>query len=361
MEGGRILGSPGGYGCAFRPPLRCQSGNIPKNKILKVGKITEKQEAEREIQTANRLRLFPLAPNYFLLPDPDSCSLAPPKKQTEPDLSICLQSDFARKTPFHKLKQIFSPYGGISLFTSLQRSNFDPRGFDFFDCMRHLLELGATLAVNGVIHFDLHPGNILLDTKKVPRAIDFGRSLFSDQINKQTVHDRIFGILFLRNDLHPFIINQQPPELDVLQAIQAGFSRKEASRLTLLHIPALRLIQSILYVPFSTSYEELSDFSRTSKAIEEKDMVGLWKTYWPQFDAWSIGILLLQILKQQLLFPDFQTQWETRKESTIKTLRGLLHVSPYKRFDCVKALKEYDPDNAWLHRYGADWLSSLHA
>jgi serine/threonine protein kinase len=358
MEGGRILGAPGGYGCAFTPPLLCQNGKVPYGKKSKVGKITEKRDAEREIQTANRLRKFPLAPNYFLLPEPDSCQPAEPEKQSEPDLPFCLDSDFAKRIPFPKLKQIFLPLGGKNLFASLHSSNLHPRGFDFFDFMRHMLEIGATLAISGVIHFDLHPGNILLDKVKVPRAIDFGRSFFSNQINKQTIREHTYGILFLRDDLDDVIINQQPPELDALQAIQAEIPKGDACRLTVMNIPALHTAQSILHISLVKSTQELLDFCKTSKAIQQKDMVELWKMYWPQMDAWSIGTLLLHLLKQQLLFPDFKESWNHRKEAVSATLQGLLHTSPRERLDCVQALSVFEPENAWLRRFGGAWLKA---
>ena len=83
MEGGRYIGS-GTYGCVFGPPLLCESGKQPSTKL--VGKITTTKLAEQEVQVANRLRKFPLVKNYFLLPEPESCELAPETEQPDPGI-----------------------------------------------------------------------------------------------------------------------------------------------------------------------------------------------------------------------------------------------------------------------------------
>ena len=86
MEGGRLLGS-GTYGCVFTPPLLCKDNK--RKEYGKVGKITADIFAQQEIQIGNRIRKIPLSQHYFLLPEPESCELAPEEKQTDPDLQVC--------------------------------------------------------------------------------------------------------------------------------------------------------------------------------------------------------------------------------------------------------------------------------
>jgi hypothetical protein len=77
MEGGRFLGS-GTYGCAFTPPLLCKSD--VKKEFGKVGKITLDVLAQQEVLIGKLIRRAPLARNYFLLPEPEACTLAPEEK-----------------------------------------------------------------------------------------------------------------------------------------------------------------------------------------------------------------------------------------------------------------------------------------
>ena len=186
MEGGRLLGS-GSYGCAFTPPLICKD----KKKRNGVGKITDKVDGEQEIHVANVLRNVPLVRNYFLLPEPESC--VPATEQRDPEFKDChpLFRENEYKIPLSQTIQIFEPFGGVLPFYSIMNSGeLHPSKFDFYGFMRHMLEAGSTLLVGGVSHFDLHPGNILLDRKGVARILDFGMAFSSKDINKDLVDNR---------------------------------------------------------------------------------------------------------------------------------------------------------------------------
>jgi hypothetical protein len=83
----------------------------------------------------------------------------------------------------------------------------------------------------------------------------------------------------------------------------------------------------------------------------------LWKIYWPGFDAWSIGCLIMDILKSLLLLPEFtQGPYRTKKAAVLATLRGLLNPNPRDRLDCIEALALFDPGSAWIERFGKAWL-----
>jgi serine/threonine protein kinase len=357
MEGGRLLGS-GSYGCAFTPPLICKD----KKKRNGVGKITDKVDGEQEIHVANLLRHVPLIRNYFLLPEPESC--VPATEQRDPEFKDChpLFRDNEYKIPLSQTIQIFEPFGGVLPFYSIMNSGeLHPSKFDFYGFMRHMLEAGSTLLIGGVSHFDLHPGNILLDKKGVARILDFGMAFSSQDINKDLVDNRWKVLRFsVENNESPLVINAAPPEITVMTAIHnSDYSVENAVAQTVMGKPLFRDMEKYLNIKKSRSYYELKNFWDTSDAAEKHDWVKMYKLYWTGFDAWSLGSIFLSILKTLLTWKDFtQGAWTHKQTMVITALRGLLHPSPRERLDCMEALAIFDPGNEWIRRFGTKWLEA---
>jgi serine/threonine protein kinase len=362
MEGGRFLGS-GTYGCAFTPPLLCKSDR--KQRFGKVGKITSDVLAKQEIHVANRIRKVPLARNYFLLPEPESCKLAPEEVQTDPGLQTCRQDfeDHDEELRLDTMSQLIEPFGGTKPFYKLfDNQSFHPNHFDYFRFMRHILEAGSTLLLAGVCHFDLHPANMLVDKNKTVRILDFGISFTSDEINDITVNGRWkrlrFG--FEADASHPSIHNSEAPELTIMNAIRRNeYTPTQAVQLVILGKSIFKDMETYLGISKQRSRESLEGFLSTSEAARSKNFVQLWKTYWPGFDAWSLGCILMDTLKASLLLPQFaEGPYKTRKTSVLAALRGLLDPNPRTRLDCIEALALFDPGNPWLSRFGWKWLQA---
>jgi serine/threonine protein kinase len=176
MHGGSLLGK-GSYGCVFRPPLLCKSKQGQSYRITgDLTKISTQRDADREYRMGHAVRAIPLSPNYFL-PVLEECEVAP--KQTDEDIDEC---DIVDDNPISKLRLLSMKYGGESM------SQMDIKRFktaaDFWKFGKHLLEGAALLSVNGIIHRDLHRGNVLVDTYMVGRIIDFGISIkYNDDID----------------------------------------------------------------------------------------------------------------------------------------------------------------------------------
>lgn len=362
MEGGRFLGS-GSFGCAFTPPLACKSKK--KQKRDSVGKITLSTAVRQEIEIANRIRQFPMAKNYFILPEPESCELAPRESQTDPGLSQCLpliRKD-SRRLQYKDMKQIFMPFGGTKiLFDYFTNTDLHPNRFDYFGFVQHLLEAGTLLLLSRVSHFDLHPGNLIFDQNKTVRILDFGISFVGDTITEATIEGRARNVKFgfEPDAAYSEIHNSEPPELTVMNAVlNGGFSVREAIDLTLYGKRIFRSMETILSYPTSISHQQLTTFWEESEFAKKKDEVAFWKTYWPGYDAWSIGCILLEVLQKLIVWPSF-TSGEYAKRRTIlgTCLRGLLNPNPKKRLDCAEVLSLYDPTNPILERYGQHWLQT---
>lgn len=362
MEGGRFLGA-GTYGCAFIPPLLCASGQ--KQMQGKVGKITDNRFAQLEIQVANRIRRMPLARNYFLLPEPESCDLKDETQQVDPGLTQC-ESEFEeneKDLDLTQMKQLVMPFGGTLPFYDLfRRQDFHPKRFDFFQFLSHMLEAGSTLLLAGVVHFDIHPGNMLVDKQKVIRILDFGLSFPTNNISSTTLDGRWkrlrFG--FEENAGHPANHNSEPPEITIMNAIRRNeFTIEQAIGLTIEGKQVFQDMQKYLGISKESCFDDLLRFWKTSTLAQKREFVKLWRIYWPGFDAWSIGCICMDTLTKLILFPEFlQGPFASRKASVLSALRGLLDPNPRDRLDCIEALALFDPGNAWLNRFGQKWLAA---
>jgi serine/threonine protein kinase len=362
MEGGRFLGS-GTYGCAFTPPLLCEKDT--KKQFGKVGKITMEPLAKQEVLIGNRIRKVPLASHYFLLPEPESCTPAPEQVQTEPGLETCRDSfaSHGEELEIGNMKQITEPFGGIMPFYELfDRQSLHPKHFHFFQFMKHMLEAGSTLLLAGVCHFDLHPGNLLVDKKKTVRILDFGLSFPTHNIDDTVVNGRWkrlrFG--FESDAAHPSVHNAEAPELTVMNAIRRReYSVPDAVKMTILGKSIFKDMDKYLGISKESARDGLLEFFEESKFAKERRFVELWKIYWPGFDAWSIGCLIMDTLKALLLLPEFtQGEYKKKKSVVLATLKGMLHPDPRKRLDCIEALALYDPASPWIARFGQKWLAA---
>jgi serine/threonine protein kinase len=360
MDGGRYIGS-GTYGCVFTPPLLCKTGKQPSEKL--VGKITTHKLAQQEIQVANKLRKFPLVQNYFLLPEPESCELAPEGEQVDPGIQEC-RDDFkvhGEALELTAMSQITIPFGGTKAYYEMfLDQSLHPKQFNFFRFVQHMLEAGSLMLLVGVCHFDLHAGNMLMDAKKVVRILDFGMSFPKNLINDITLNGRWkrmrFG--FEYDAAHPSIHNSEPPEITIMNAIRKGdYTVPNAVKLTVLGKDIFKDMEKYLGISREQSRDELGGFFEGSGYARKRNFIMLWRTYWPGFDSWSLGCIFLETLKVLVLLPEFtEGEYKKKKTALLATLRGMLTPNPKERLDCLEALALFDPDNAWIKRFGKKWL-----
>lgn len=348
MYGGKLLGQ-GAYGCAFNPPLKCRGK--PKNPTdiveKKVGKLTHDMDAYWESIVSKRLAQNQLAKNYFILIE-DTCILDNRQSQNEPDLAACKPIKNKKLTAF---KQISMPYGG----TALSMAKFNLETFDIVTFMKHLLEAGSLMLLSGVTHRDLHMGNIVIDKYGVPRIIDFGLSLFQEQLNTE----------ILQYIQHPpdFHYNQEPPEVSLFWAIYGDQMDEETPYDIVTYKPVFKDIHAIFGI--RDSAEKIADFWEDSKSLQDKDGVALLKTFWPQYDAWSIGVVMVELIRGLTFFKEFQNNqiYSRNKQALEKIVKMLVEPSPKKRPDAIQALSEFvktvpDGDESFvLSEFCGEWLS----
>ena len=350
----------GTYGCAFTPPLLCKA--YKQKKHGSVGKLTLNEEANHEIKIANFLRKVPLSRNYFLLPDPESCEPAPLSAQKDKEIPKCesLMEDPNHQAKWKDMRQLFLPFGGKNAIGSMiLSSNIHPKYFSFFDAMIHILEAGSVLLTSGICHYDLHPNNFLRDNYGVIRILDFGQAFDARTINTETLYER-WKMLFFGNEPNapnPLVTNAEAPEITIINATRNGFPLQDAIQKVVKGKRVFEDMEKTLELSQTQSEKELQAFFSKSLSAQEHQWVEFWKLYWAGFDAWSIGTLLLTILKYQLTWSEFvQGDWQNKGTMAKMALRGLLHPNPHKRLDCVEALFIVDPNNQWIRRFGKPWL-----
>jgi hypothetical protein len=345
QDGGKLLGQ-GVYGCAFTPPLKCRGkAKNPTNVVQdRVGKITSTQDAIFEFNVSQRLRAVPLAPNYFIMSD-DICTPDVRTQQDEKDIALCVPLKQQRLPNF---KQLSMPFGG----TPLYNAKFVLADFDIFEFAKHLLEAGSLLLLSGIVHTDLHMGNILVDNFNVPRVIDFGMAIIPSFVTPE----------IMTNIQHPpdFKFYQEPPEVSLMWAIKAEVADRDTPLEIIQQKIIFKDIQGFFGKSSNELVAELEAFWIQSKSLQNKSYAEFLKTYWPQYDAWTIGANLLYLLKMLSFYPSFQENptYSKNKKLLEGVIKKLVEVNPQKRYDAIQALNELDAESYVLKTYASEWLSS---
>lgn len=192
-NGGAAIGS-GGFGCVFKPALKCKNSN---KRTIGISKLLITKEAEQEYKLLQNIEdvVKTIKDNrrYFLLYEISMCK---PDKLTETDLQkfdekcklFKREDDNSKKLninkDLNKLSIINMPYGGVDLSYILEIIKLDsPNGLQKLNThMVKLLKNGIIpLNKKDVYHTDIKPENILvLEQDGLPRLIDWGGALIDN-------------------------------------------------------------------------------------------------------------------------------------------------------------------------------------
>lgn len=349
--GGKFLGQ-GGYGCTFMPPLLCKGESQSEQKKSLVTKIAPKTEIISEIEIAKVLRTIPLSTNYFIYSiDDEPCTPAPESQQRtssgkqRTDLFACNKLQSKGTLSYFYMYRM--PYGGVGIKSNEARFNYWRLG-------KHLLEGLSLLLVSGIVHNDLHSGNIVIDEAQVPRIFDWGLANFGPNASKEDLEslmDQPFAVRF----------RQQPPELHLfVQAYERGSIDEAIDRIIMGRQATVSWIQDILGVDREMIREQFDTFRRDTLYLEKQlDFRAYWKTHWPKTDSWSLGVILVKIAydlnKRQTMFE--KPFYIDKKDKIINCLRGMCNFNCFDRMNAVQALAVWDsPNNPIILKYGQKWL-----
>ncbi len=332
----------GTYGCIFDPPLLCERKQ--RSKSNRIGKLTDKEDADEERLASIAIKKMPNWSDYFIIADLDSfCRPKDIKQQKEEDILSC---DVIRKVGFEGMIQFEMPLGGIDLYNTLRSANLSAEKLKVFDLIEHILEAGAIMVLSGFCHYDIHPGNILIDKAMTPKFIDFGDSFTEDEISSKL-------IVLRRKEYKPSFATE-PPEILTFSGIRHD-KTLDACLMEMVSVkPPVIMAERLLGLSRNRQAARFRRFWGTSRAVRKNDMVSFWKTYWPMFDSWSIASVLIDMMNRLIRISTFDSQ----RMSVLKnTLQTMLQMNPRDRFDCVEALNMFDPMNKILQRPAAKkWL-----
>jgi hypothetical protein len=342
--GGKLF-DEGLYGCIFTPPLDCKTGTKRGTSAdidadaqhPPVSKLILKDDAEMEFTISKMIHKIPLWRNYFVVSE-SICDPAPVQK--DKDVSKCIG-----KEKLSKYSILTMPYGGKPMSTY----RFNVKGFDFMAFVKHFLECGALLNLFGIVHRDIHQGNILIDNEFVPRIIDFNLSIpvESDVEGSDLSHK------------YEYSIAQEPPDSALVNAIAHGYKADKVIEALAFKRSNMRLIKIILGVTHQAMADELEVFYNKSKAVKAGDNLRWFKVYWRTIDSWAFGVNLVDLIARLMLWPEFAGTWKRTQGKLLPMLRRLCAVSPVNRIDCVQALNYLDPGSFIIRKYGRAWLAKV--
>jgi serine/threonine protein kinase len=343
LSGGKLI-DEGAYGCIFTPSLICKDKpkQIPKpSDKLSYSKLITTKYAEREFAVAKLISKLPLWRNYFIVSE-SICS--PSTQQTDKELDKCKVIDNRRLTQFKLLKM---PYGGVPLNT--YRINI--KTLDFITFTKHIIEAGALLNLFGIVHRDIHHGNILVDNHDVPRIIDFNLSIFIQQNVTSCMLKHQYN----------YITAQEPPDSTLVNAISYGYNPDNVMNSVIFKKPIVKKISNVLGISQQDMYESLSGYYNKSKYMQDGDDVEWFKNFWRTIDSWAIGVNLLDLVSKLSLWPEFSSMMRQFKPKLFPVLKGLCAVNPVERIDCVQALNYLDPQHFIIRKYAKSWLAKVGA
>jgi serine/threonine protein kinase len=344
MEGGELLGQ-GWYGCVVSTPLPCKYPQfIPNASARDTTKISREVDLEEEVRVSNILREIPFARNYFIILKGSPCQPSTRSLEVEPDLKKC---DIVVRKGLDTLKAVRMDYGG----TALHYYRIRPASFDLWAFGTRMLEAGVILVTHGIVHCDLHQGNVLMDNYGIPRIIDFGLAIIKKYVSgAKAANDLTYSY-------DPTYV-QQPPELSLFHA--ALDKRSIASVLPDI-IQKKRtsgILNMVLGVTTDDLLADLTAFSMESTAFQKISLLEYWEHYWSKFDAWSIGVILLQVMNNLLKVGyDSHPSYKKYRVMMRRVIGKLLCHDPRSRYDTVEALAEWNPESVVLSRFGKPWLA----
>jgi serine/threonine protein kinase len=343
MQGGRLL-DQGMYGCVFTPALKCKGVSVKPDQEdpfhPPVSKLILTDDAKQEFAVSEIIRQLPGWKRYFAVSE-SICEPSP--KQTEKELNEC---EVLNDTPLSEFRILSMPYRG----TPVYRHRFQIKDFDFISFVRHMLEAGSMLAIFGIVHRDLHLGNVLVDHKQVPRIIDFNLSIrvLVDSITHPMVS----------HTFKPQLI-QEPPDSALVMGIYAGHPSERIIQSIMRNKWILTKIQSLFGISKEDMAEKLRELCKRSRSIQNGDTVGWFRTYWSKIDSWSIGVMIIDRMSSFSLWPEFGPMMESARLKLNPILRKMCSIHPVDRIDCVEALEMLDPNNFVLRNYGKAWLEKI--
>jgi serine/threonine protein kinase len=275
-KGGKLIGS-GGYGCVFRPPLKCKGKNRTKKRMVsKLMTVKHAKSEYEEIMKFKRmLRKIPNYSKYFLL---DNISICKPDEFSEKDLHRfdekcnALNDKYSKDSINERLDELSIlniPDGGTDLKTYIKTVHYSKLSSANERLINLLVHGIVPMNKNKVLHADLKDSNILMNDKDLT-IIDWGLSVvykpneIPDKLQGRSVYYNIPFTSILFNSVFEKMysaflkenetINYKTVNAFVKMYIQEWFDYRGNG-----HYNIIKQIIASLFVDENLPYEETSN------------------------------------------------------------------------------------------------------
>jgi serine/threonine protein kinase len=311
----------GSYGCVVSPPLKCKKSKSRPQRT--VGKIIRTKNSKVELSIATLVKAIPGWSRYYVLQDDDDCDSKNFDAHRAVYARLCKVYGSSEDS---QLSQLISPYAG----STVRSMTLTPR-FNFVASLRHVLEGVSELNEQGICHYDLHDGNVLVDFRGTFRIIDFGAAFLGDSTDETVVkkHTYVFSPEF----------QPEAPELSIQHGLSGGLQLTDALEQTMNRKKEFALAHRLIGLSAVAQRRELIEFWLHEDTWKGESWVEFYRKYWRKWDSWAVGVLFLHILSKCFLMPGFFDVWPTESERIKITLKGLLRSNPNDRMTASEALK----------------------
>lgn len=184
VKSNKLLGQ-GTYGCIFYPEITC-SGTVGKSKKLISKLQIDGHVSENEIQIGNIVKKIN---NYkdFFAPVISTCPINVSKIKS--DITECDALKGKENLVLMKMDYIKH----VDLYDYLENNMFFFKRY--FTSFEYLILAIQKLVENKIIHYDMHFGNIVINTStKLPIIFDFGLSIYEPNINIKNLSKNFFKL-----------------------------------------------------------------------------------------------------------------------------------------------------------------------
>jgi serine/threonine protein kinase len=342
--GGRVLGK-GAYGCTLEPAPYCKGGPVFKDAVVKmpmVGKVVSEDRADvlHEVAIGKRIMsLGALASNYFAVPT-EECE--PKISLGDKDARECsiIEKELKRskeKGLPAKLSMMLMPMAGET-FSKWASSDIDRLNTHYEKMFIHLLEGMVMYQRAGYIHNDIHAANILVDSKNVPRYIDFGRAF--------NVRDSLtLASVYLGKSFAPSYMLYSP-ELHLIEILLGGKKSLEngLDELVDAQYKYYNVLAHHFLRPDIQNMKSWVSILAMFEGMDEKGVLEFVRKYAKQFDSWRIGIIMW------LAWSDLMSHGKKVKPVFRVVLDGLTKFDVRERWTAEKALQILSPKNVLYHK-----------
>jgi serine/threonine protein kinase len=328
--GGRLLGV-GVHGCTFDPAPRCAGGSVFRKVqgLPAVGKLTN-DFVDEELAIGRSLMRNPLGAQYFAVPTQQCTPVLPISDRDADDCTVLKEEEVG---PFSVLAM---PYAGTELLKWIPKNPL--RAAENYErIFVHLLEGILVYQEKGIVHNDIHMGNIMVDDMGVARFIDFGLAYYAkDAVDLETANlgSRFRPqYVFQAPEIHAWrmMINKIPLIDGVRQLYDVNPEYARMEHQFPKRLPALAALEGLM---------------NHNEAFRSENFEAFLRAFWNKIDAWRIGLCMWLLWDDLLHWPWIKKTalWE-RRDVIRRTLEGLTDFDVRNRLTVADALRILDPKN----------------